>query len=315
MKLIALLIFLGFIETGFAQTSLPIINESNLDFTQDVVSKKLFSVTNKVDTFFGDRRDLEEKNGSYIKFEYITKTRESSLPSNEPNFDVRVRLKNLENKLHFKLSSTNDEKDETLQNSVATEQGSQENILDNNNVYRASLGFLREQKKYWSISADSGIKVQVPPTTFARARGRRSFYFNDLELRTVNKVQIEDRAGLFNYTDINFYKKLKPYLRFSYANKFVWKDSENEFISSHGPSLSQIIDDKQSLGYHIRTRFINKPSTYAISGHEVFTTYRRDMYKKWIFLDITPGISFLAAENYKRTAFFNVKLQALFGDF
>jgi len=200
-----------------------------------------------------------------------------------------------------------------LQNKESSEAAKEDGLLENA-IYRASIGFLKEQEKYWSISFDTGVKIESRLNPFAKARGRRSFYFGEVELRLVNRILVEDMDGMFNNTDVNINRKLSQDFSFTYANKFVWKDELNELTTVHGPSISQEIDDKQSISYNIRTRFLNKP-TYAITGHEIFSAYRRDLYKKWIFIELTPGISFLAEEEFSRIGFFTTKLQALFGDF
>jgi hypothetical protein len=289
------------------------LQRSNLDFTQDTISKNLFKVTNKIDGYFGDKVPLEEKNKSSITLEYATTVKEESVQTSEPDVDIKVRFKQLENKLRFKFNSVKTDEDETLQNQQETAV-TKENVPLENNIYRASIGFLKEQKKYWSISFDTGIKIESSLNPFAKARGRRSFYFGENELRLVNRVFIEDIDGMSNYTDINVNRKLARDFSFKYANKFVWKDRENEFITSHGPSVYQDINDKQSISYNIRTRFINKPA-YGITGHEVYSVYRRDLYKRWIFLELIPGVSYLTEKDYTRTGFFTAKLQALFGDF
>ncbi len=314
-KIISITLVLLSSNFAFSQESSTFFGSSSLDLAQEKISNNLFSATNKVDSFFGEERDLEEDNGSHIKFEYASRNREYSEPSLEPDFDVKVRLKNLERKLHFKLTTKSEEDDDTLENKESSSGTSdvEEGIEDV--VYRASLGFLREQKKFWSLSADSGVKVQNPPIIFSQARGRRSFYFGETEFRVVNKVLIEDQAGLFNYTDLNVKRKLTNVLGFRYNNKFQWKDDENFLSSSHGPTLNYLIDDNQSISYNIRTRFTNKPKTYAIYGHEVYSSYRRNLYKKWIFFELTPGFSFLAENDFLRTAFLNAKIQAVFGNF
>ena len=60
-----------------AQTSGSLLIDKNLDLTQKLISKNLFSVTNRVDAYFGDKKSLEEKNGSSIKLEYTTTLKES----------------------------------------------------------------------------------------------------------------------------------------------------------------------------------------------------------------------------------------------
>lgn len=287
--------------------------KSSLDYTQDTISKNLFTATNKIDTYFGKDKPLSEKNGSSIKLEYASTSKEYSLPQFEPDLDIKVRFKQLENKLNFKFSSERTSEDETLENEELPKNQKDGPSVDES-VYRASLGFFKEQEKFWSLSFDTGIKVQSSLVPFATTRGRRSFYFSTFELRLVNKVLVEDNGGLFNYTDGDIKKKLSRDFNFTYSNKFVWKDSDSEFTTSHGPTISQSIDDLQGISYNLRTRFFNRP-LYGITGHEVYSTYRRNLYKDWIVLKLTPGISFFSISDFRREAFFKLKLQAFFGDF
>ena len=301
------------LSVSFAQESSSFINKSNIDLTHEKVSTSLFKLTNKIDSFFGSERPLEEKNGSNILLKYTTTSREFSEATTEPDIKIRVRFRQLEKKLNFKFESIYDESDKTLKNSQETE-SVKTDVPEESALYRASIGFMKEQKKFWRISVDTGIKVQSPLNPFARIRGRRSFYFNELELRLTDKVMIDEANGLYNYSDINFYHKLRGKFSFSYTNKFVWKNDLNELVTVHGPSVFQEIDDKQGISYNIRTRFINKP-TYAITGHEVFSIYRRNLYKNWLFFQLTPGLSFFADQDYSKIGFVTSQLEVNFGDF
>mgnify|MGYP003684798791 FL=1 len=225
---------------------------------------------------------------------------------------MNVKLKQLQNKFRISFESVDPEEDETILNSKTEDRDNNPALEDS--FYRLSIGFMKEQKKYWHLSADTGVKVESRPNPFVKTKGRRSFYFNDFEFKLVNRAFLEDIDGFSNYSDMNLYTKLSRDFSFSYSNKFVWQNNINELSTSHGPSIHQVIDDKQSVSYNIRTRFLNKPS-YAITGHEVFSTYRRDLYKRWLFLGLTPGISFFAEDDYEKLAFIKLKLQAIFGDF
>jgi hypothetical protein len=316
MKILASFLFLILVLSASyarAQVNGLILNDQNLDYTKDIISKNLFTVTNKIDSYFGDKKALEEKNGSSIRFEYATVLKEETVQTTEPDFDIKVKFRQLESKLRFKFNTVKDDEDETLQNQEVSA-ASKENSTLENAIYRASIGFFREQKKYWSFSIDTGVKIESQLTPFTKARGRRSVYFGETELRMANRVLVQDREGMFNYTDINIHRKLSRDFSFTYANKFVWKDTINELTTVHGPSIYQVIDDKQTIGYNFRTRFLNNPN-YAITGHEVFAGYRRDLYKRWVFLELTPGISYLAESQYARIGFFKAKVMALFGDF
>lgn len=314
--LLSLLIFtflIGAPKTARAQFNGIILNDQNLDYTQDTVSKNLFTVTNKIDSYFGEDKQLDKKNGSSIRLEYGTVLKEKAVQTTEPDFDIKVRFRQLENKLRFKFNTVKKDEDETLENQVSSASAKKNSTIENA-IYRASIGFFKEQKKYWSVSIDTGIKIESQLTPFAKARGRRSFYFDETELRMASRVLIQDREGFFNYTDININQKLSRDFSFTYANKFVWKDTLNELATAHGPSIYQVIDDRQSISYNLRTRFLNAP-IYAITGHEVFSSYRRDLYKHWVFLYLTPGLSYLAESDYKRVGFLTAKFEARFGDF
>ena len=313
MKIILSILFLLFITSFETANAQKTESNLNLDSTQESISRNLFKVTNRIDGYFGDKVPLEEKNKSSIRLEYATTLKEEAIQNSEPDVDINVRFKQLENKFRFKFNSVKENEDETLQNQQLPGDNKENAVLEDS-IYRASIGFLKEQKKYWSFSFDTGVKIESSLNPFARARGRRSLYFGENELRLVNRMIVEDIDGMSNFTDIDINRKISRDFSFRYANKFVWQDRENELKTSHGPSIFQAIDDKQSISYNIRTRFINKPA-YGITGHEVFSVYRRNLYKRWIFLELIPGISYLTENDYSRIGFFTTKLQALFGDF
>jgi len=312
-NLTLIFIFILCVRSVFAQETNSFLNTSQIDMTHETVSKSLFTITNKIDSYFGDEKPLEEKNGSNIQLRYTTTSREFAEATTEPDFKINVKFRQLEKKLNFKFESIYDDDDKTTKSGQGAD-GLKKDRPEENALYRASIGFFKEQKRFWHISMDTGVKIQSPPNPFARMRGRRSFYFKEVELRLTDKVMLDEANGLYNYTDINVYLDLIGKFSFSYTNKFVWKNDLNELVTVHGPSVFQEITDKQAISYNIRTRFLNMP-TYAITGHEIFSVYRRNIYKDWLFLELTPGVSLLADKNYSRIGFFTAQLEVNFGDF
>lgn len=287
--------------------------QKKLDYTQESISNKLFNVTNRIDTYFGEQVPLNQRNGSHIRFEYTATAKEENTPLYEPNLDVRVRFRQLERLFRFNLTSVTPREDETLQNDQGINQANEDKTIESA-VYRASLGFFKEQKRFWSLSFDTGVRVQAPAVAFAKARGQRSFDLENSKLRVINRVYVEDLAGAFNYTDIIFSKQISSSLTFTYNNQFNWQDTTSELNTSHGPSLFQVFDDKQDMSYNFRTTFYNRPN-YAITAHQLYGVYRRKLYKQWILLQLIPGISFSADDDFKSIGFFTAKFQTLFGDF
>lgn len=306
--------FFLYLPKTLAQESANNVNLNKIDLTHKNLSSGLYQITNKIDSYFGNEVQLEEKNGSSIQLKYINTTKEFSEASSKPDIKVNVKFKQLQKKFNFKFESIFDDKDQSLSNSQKLDELNQ-NQNEESALFRASLGFFTEQRGLWNLSMDTGVKIQVPPNPFARVRGQRSFYSQDnIEFRIANKGIIDEVNGLYNYSDMNLYLKTTSRFSFSYTNQFTWKNDLNELITVHGPSVLHEIDDKQLLSYHIKTRFINKPN-YAITGHEIFSIYRRDLYKGWFFIDLMPGFSFFSKDDFNKLAFISTKIELNIGDF
>ncbi len=52
---------------------------------------------------------------------------------------------------------------------------------------------------------------------------------------------------------------------------------------------------------------------WFVSGYTAAPTYRRDLYKQLLFVDLTAGLSFPKVWSFRRTPFAAIQLELLFG--
>jgi len=301
--------FLMAINIAHAEDPAP----NKIDRTHEKISTSIFIITNKIDSFFGSKISYEENNGSNLRL-YLTGTQqEYDEFKSEPNFQLNVRFRELEKRLNFRFERSNTTTDTTnqkVQGPIET------TVVDDktNSAYSTSLGFILEKTSTWNISVDSGIKLESKLNPFARVRARKSIDFTHWELRMIEELINYTYGGLFQFTTVDFNIPINDIFDFRFVNNFSWEQRTDDILTTHGPSLYHILNEKMAMSYNIRSHFVNNPNE-ELFGHDLFISYRQLLYDTWFFYEIIPGISFLRERHFTKRGYMSAKIEAIFGNF
>ncbi len=287
-------------------------DDSALDRYHRFASKGLVGLSSSIDYFFGRFTIDDELNGTYARLTYTSRFVESEDAERKFRFRVRVDLPGTKKRLKL-IIDDNSEENESGNNQARsiTDTTGQENEGLN-----AALRFIVEQRKNWNINLDTGMKIRIgnPLDPFLRLRARRSFFFNDWELRAVQEIYEFARRSTVSTSILDLDHPITNNLLFRYGNGAEWTNENDYFNFSTGPTLFHQMTDEKALSYNIKASGNNRfQSTFT--SYDFFVTYRQLLYKDWVYLQLTPGIQYPKIKNFERTPFVIIQFQALVGNF
>ncbi len=269
-----------------------------LDTTQQLFGLQANTVANRLDLFFADQRADDELARSRIRIRKSYEVRERALLAEDFQLRVNIRLPKLQDKFKFEMESQKKKKEKKED----AKSGSSEELAQN------------ALNKNWQFRADFGVNASIPPKVFSRARLRKNMTSGDVIHRFVEELAwYSDRDWEENTTfDSDLPLGEEVLLRF--RNTSDWKVTRKDFKTSHGPVILYRINDDSalSLGTNLST-VVENDRTWYVSNYRISTTYRRNLYKQWIYMDIVPGLDFPKFWSFRRTPFLLLNLEALFG--
>lgn len=325
MRLTILLIFLIVGQNTFTQEMTPSAHPSEeesptspfgeagvvMDDAHKRVSSTILLLSNRIDSFFGSRRGDDEANGSRLRLFYDSTFRQNQRWDDRIDMRFSLRLPQLQKllKVSFKKEGGTSDKAPPTNKDVQNEE-KREDVLP---PEKTSLKDLLLTTNKWTFNVNTGLRVDIPPNPFARARLRRTMvFFGMWEFNPTQEATwfLEQGFGL-NFThDLDY--SISPNLLFRIANSVFWTDETDEVTTTHGPQLFQQLSKDRALAYSIQAQGTNRPDLY-ISNYNASIQYRQLIHSNWLFMEIRPGIDFPKAERWNEVYSLFFRLEAVFG--
>ncbi len=272
-----------------------------LESAQELLGFNMNRVANQLDMFFADQRADDELGRSRIRVKRIYEVRERALLRDETQFRFNIRLPNLEEKFKFEFQNKKNKPKGPLTQTGPT----------NQNVNRINT--------QWQFRSDIGVVASVPPQTFARARVRKNWEAFHLIHRFVEEFAWYSndvwsiKEGWEETTILDSDYSIEENLLFRFRNLADWKITSHDFVTSHGPSILHRFTEDDAVSYATTLSTTVDNGIWFVSNYRLSTTYRRNLYKQWLYSDLTPGLDFPKMWHFRRTPFILLQIEALFG--
>lgn len=278
------------------ETRIPI-----LDTAEEFFGQRANHVANDLDSFFATERADDELGRSRLRVRYGYTIQERATGRDDMQFRFNLRLPHLEDKFKF---DSRDKKKKDSKKETDEERRKREEI------YRSR----HKVDERFIFNADANVNASIHPSITLRGRLRKSKETGSLIHRFVQEVTwVSTRDGFRQRTQLATDHSFSQQLLFRFNNNVDWRISRKDFRTDHGPSLLQRISDFTALSYAASVSTTVESGIWFVSSYNLATTWRRDVYRKIMFLDVTPGIQFPKGWSFRRTPFLFVQLEMLFG--
>ncbi len=282
-----------------------------IDTTHDALSQRILSLSNRLDSFFGDPRIDDETNNTRIRLFNETFFRESAGPVNTSGFKVQLKLPRTERRLQLVVSRDDEDEDNdtTSPNQANLKAGQTSDRREQTN---AGIRYLLD---LWDarFSSDLGLSIsEWPPAVFGRLRARKRARFGKWVFRPAQIFRWQDRVGWTSQTNGDLDRRLSDSWLFRLDNRLDWAEEDGTYKLQTGPVMLQKVSDQIAMTYSAKAYFEDEPQ-WAVNNYTLAINFRQLLYKEWFFWQIGPYLNFPREDSFHRTPGATIKFEAIFG--
>lgn len=294
-------------DSLFNELAPPSLQDIHTSLSADIVG-----LSESVDTFFVNDRIIDGRNTTHLRVISSLSAIERTGMADNVDVRLRFRLPRLEKKIQFEVNNLdNSLSNETTQRTTTTLNSQVRNQQQNTT---AGFSFFKDVLGLQSKFTLGFIFRDFAP--FGNFRLSKNILLSDKDnIMMISDVfgDTEDRTGhrATIYYDHAFSKRLL----FRFFNESVYKHEFYSFETQHGFSLYQTLSDRHSIAYisQLRSENLTGDSSFYLRSYDLFTLYRYRAYKKHMFIDLIPAVSFPKEYEFKSNWSFTLRLEIIFG--
>lgn len=281
------------------ETRVPI-----LDSVQELLGARASFAANRLDSFFATDRADDEFGRSRIRIRSQYEVQERSVAEHGNQYRINLKLPHLEDK--FRFDYYQDNKKDTRNKKI-----SKAPISDLDERERLKSAKLNEG---WIFNSDIGVTAAIPPRLTVRARVRKNLVTGTFIHRFVEQFTYRtDESGLVEETRVESDHIFNSDLIFRFQNIVQWEIQNENFDTNHGPTLLQRVTQNDAFNYGLGLQTLVTEGIWYVNNYKVSVNYRRNVYKQFVYFDLTPGIDFPKQWSFRRTPFIFTQIEFLFG--
>ena len=293
-------------QENTVDTKNDMMNTSNLwDRWHTGISHAIAAPITWIDHFFADESLDEENRRTRLHTSAGLKCDEKDGMVLLSDFNLRFALPRLENRLQLFI-------DETIK---ADDPDDPENISDALDKSEPSAGlrviFSRDEKK--SISTDLGARFGNPAQIYGRLRGRLNVPFDQWNMILSQTFALFTEDGWTETTEMRWDHPLENDFLFRSLSRVTWEEKSDGATPSQSFILYKKLSASSGYNVALNGKWPEFPHTGA-ANYSAVLTYRQQIYRPWLFLELSSGVDFPQVDDYEHNGFFAIKLEIVFSE-
>jgi len=285
--------------------------ESNievLEWSRDIVSKYVETLNDGVDSFFMgaffDEELVEDESSGSNGRVFLTTRR---VIGEGVNYKAGINLKIVLPKTRdrFKLLVETDENEDRQAETDII--GTADNV-----TYSTAIRVELNEGRHWKTSLDNGIRWSGEPVYFSRIRARRTDYYEDWRSRFLQSIDWRTDVEWGAKLEMTALRPINFTRSFSLGFKADYNLNDDKAELESSVAIFHELDYRAAMLYQLAafgdTEYITKVNEFVLS-----VSYRRKIYKNFVFAEIVPEIGFPRDLNYEYTPALNFTLEMIFG--
>lgn len=282
----------------------------------DDISENISDLASRIDSFFVNENVVYGRNTTNIRVFNTLSMIESEGVGGDVDFKVRLQLPRLKNKVQFEVERQLDDY------SVDGQQRSNTNAVFNRNrngsSERTRAGFsLFNDVKTIQTKVTAGLEYNHGADPYTNLRVSKDFNFTKTQSFTVITnffAGVQDKTRQFTTTYYNIGIKKNSFFRI--LNEGTYKDKDRTYETLHAFILFHELNDRNTMSYTAALRALNPTdnSTFYASEYFIGNTLRHRLYKRYLFLETSPGLSWPKIKDFHSVWQITLRLEVIFGN-
>lgn len=276
-----------------------------LDATHEQISSTLYNFADAVDRFFVDNRFPEEENLSSLRVRTWLKLAEGGRSAFKQRVGLNLRFPKLERRFRLMFESfTEDDKLGDLKNV-------QEDQKEENDKFATTMRYIIKETRTGRLSLDGGMGFRPEPDPFVRIRWGRDLNYEKWSFYPSVHLIWKRFDGFGETTGLDIERLLAENKLARWRGEFTWSETSLGIDFWNSLAYSVAVTDLSGYAVSIGAGGHTRPYTMIDSFHLTFT-YRRAVYKDWIYVQVTPALDFFRDREYAVSPAISVQLEGIF---
>jgi hypothetical protein len=302
-----LLIFVTNLTVLFSSSVMSdlLFSEQQLDQFHDSLTTRVATTARWLDMFFDDVIYEDEQNQSHLKLRFDTFSEKGSSLDFQPHVKGRLRLPGAEKKWNLFISGNDDFDQNNATNNLTNRTEETESSIGLNYFINRDL-----QK---SISISGGVSRRDGEYgVYLKPRLRKLWQFQNWDIRFTQAVRFHTNSKVDSSSRLDFENILTNKLFFRFTSQLDWYETKAGLFYSNNFIIRQSINKDQVLTYEWSNYFKTKPEN-ILEQVDLRIVYRRRFWKKWLFYEFSPQITFSEENDYHPNPGLLLRLEMVFG--
>jgi len=284
---------------------LKVINQRPISFTKltsnwlidkrNEWSSMIGNTGSQLDLFFAGEQVEYKANASYLRLALETKFSKQGELSLEPVFKFKLDLPTLKKRLKLVIESHIPEQ-ETLSeaNIDSSLQDEDPSISTTTGAFKYFFGTV----KNWRTSTSIGVRLNRMLNPFWRMRMKREWDLDyDWYFKAQQRLYYFHDDGWGERTQFIFEKPFYSYFITS-KSEAKWRHNERLMRYAQVFSIKKKLSSIRAIKYELGILFENQPNV-IVTDYYFKMTYRRLLYKDWLFYEMSPELLFPREDSFK----------------
>ena len=176
----------------------------------------------------------------------------------------------------------------------------------------ADLRWLIPLWQAWQPSMDIGVRAKIPPDPFIRFRLRRSFPLGKVwQFSTDHQLAFYHQEGLLEKSYFTFARPISEQVLWLNTWQLQWRRQENHLEYGYILAFNHFLSPRDRMIWRAAAYYQQRPVARQ-EGYVLDMRYRRDLYKGWLFAEITPSVRWFYATGFRDQYGLTLRLELLF---
>jgi len=293
------------------------IREIFLDQPHEFLSRRVEGYARKLDDFFSDPNRAYDSTGSTLQIRGHVTFFEGGLTEGDSDVRANVSLPNTKDRLKLIVqrgleAGTQTAAERDIKNATGSSQVTSPAAPQDDSYYLGLKALVAEVFKV-SLSAEGGVKFGRPVDPYVRLRAFRDFVFSQWSIRASETPLWKRTEGSSAASEIAALRPLSEEWQLRFTTKATWRSTTNYFDLAQVGSLYYTPDKRTAYNFELGA-FAPSDRSQKLSVYSVTLRARRQIYRDWLYLELTPQILYQEANGFRSANSLMLQLETLFGD-
>lgn len=301
-----------------APTPPPVpMSETYLDEPHDFLSRRVEEYARRLDDFFSEPNRAYDSTRSTVQIRGHVTFVDPGPEERKIDLRVHVSLPNTEDRLRVIVqrgleAATQTAAERDIRSAAQAGQAPLPAAPPDNNYYLGFKAFVAETL-HATFSAESGVKLGRPVDPYVRLRAFRDFVFFPWAIRVSETPLWKYSEGSSAASEISALRPLSEEWQLRLTSKATWRSTTTYFDLTQIVSLYFTPSKRTAYTFDLGA-FAPSDRDVAQSAYSITLRARRQIYRDWLYLEVTPQILYREANRYRPENSLMLQLETLFGE-